>query len=255
MKREFSLALVAACFLSVVACGQKAPTWQEQYDLGVRYLAEGNYEEAIIAFTAAIEIDPKRAEAHVGRGNAYMLSGETEENLAVAKADYEKAIELDELFAEAYLGLADAYVALGDSESVVDILRQGAETIGDDSLFQTRIDELTAETEQSPELSSESSPKPTSGPRVERIDNPDNDGYRLSYYDEAGNRTREEWHRTDSTLINVAYYDEVGNMMRGDYYNEDGTLNQINYFDAAGNWVRHEVYDRAGNLIDSYIYD
>lgn len=30
-------------------------TWQEQYDLGLRYLSEGNYEEAIIAFTAAIE--------------------------------------------------------------------------------------------------------------------------------------------------------------------------------------------------------
>ena len=39
------------------------PTWQEQYDRGVRYLEDGNYEEAIIAFTAAIEIDPKRAEA------------------------------------------------------------------------------------------------------------------------------------------------------------------------------------------------
>ena len=43
-------------------------TWQEQYDLGVRYLAEGNYEEAIIAFTAAIEIDPNRVEAYMGRG-------------------------------------------------------------------------------------------------------------------------------------------------------------------------------------------
>lgn len=38
--------------------------WQEQYDLGVRYLNDGNYEEAIIAFTAAIEIDPKKPQAY-----------------------------------------------------------------------------------------------------------------------------------------------------------------------------------------------
>ena len=72
-------------------------TWQEQYDLGVRYLSEGNYEEAIIAFTVAIEINPKRAEA------------------------YER--------------LADAYAALGDIENAVEILRQGIEAIGDNTLF------------------------------------------------------------------------------------------------------------------------
>ena len=38
--------------------------------------------------TAAIEIDPKQAPVYVGRGNAYVLSGETEDNLSAAKADY-----------------------------------------------------------------------------------------------------------------------------------------------------------------------
>ena len=76
MKRRLSgLFLVLALILS--ACGGQG-SWQEQYDLGVRYLSEGNYEEAILAFTAAIEIDPARAEAYVGRGDAYVASGETE---------------------------------------------------------------------------------------------------------------------------------------------------------------------------------
>lgn len=43
-------ALVLALLL--VACtvmdGGGGDSWQEQYDLGVRYLSEGNYEEAII---------------------------------------------------------------------------------------------------------------------------------------------------------------------------------------------------------------
>lgn len=100
--------------LLLTACGAKEPTWQEQYDLGVRYLSEGNYEEAIIAFTAAIEISPNRAEAYVGRGDAYIKSSETEENLAAAQADYEKAIELDGTLVDAYLGLADVYISQGN---------------------------------------------------------------------------------------------------------------------------------------------
>ena len=62
------LALVLSLMLFLTACGksQTGSTWQEQYDLGVRYLSEGNYEEAIIAFTAAIEIDPKQPDTYIG---------------------------------------------------------------------------------------------------------------------------------------------------------------------------------------------
>lgn len=130
------------------ACGQapveesadkSGPTWQEQYDLGVRYLSEGNYEEAIIAFTAAIEIDPKQAPAYMGRGDAYIRSGETEENLLAAQTDYEMAIELDDKLAEAYLGLADVYISQGNTEKALEILRKGLSATGDDPSIAGRI--------------------------------------------------------------------------------------------------------------------
>ena len=77
------LLLLSACAanqsISTAEESSQGPTWQEQYDLGVRYLSESNYQEAIIAFTAAIELDPKQAPAYLGRGDAYVLSGETEE--------------------------------------------------------------------------------------------------------------------------------------------------------------------------------
>jgi len=106
MKKIIALLSALVLILGLCACTatepeapatdtSQGPTWQEQYDLGVRYLSEGNYEEAILAFTAAIEIDPKRAPAYVGRGDAYVGSGETEANLAAALADYEKAFELE----------------------------------------------------------------------------------------------------------------------------------------------------------------
>ena len=97
--------LIVALILCLCAC-TKAPsafTWQEQYDLGVRYLSEGNYQEAILAFTAAIEIDPKKADA--------------------------------------YLGLADAYVAAGDTDAAKDILQKGYDVTGDEGLS-ARMEEL-----------------------------------------------------------------------------------------------------------------
>ena len=95
-KRGISLLLIIILLLS--SCG-RTPTWQEQYDLGVRYLSEGNYEEAIIAFTAAIEINPNRAEA--------------------------------------YLKLADTYVSLGDFESALSLLQTGIERVNTpDNLMQ-----------------------------------------------------------------------------------------------------------------------
>ena len=62
MKRTVILLLTLVLLLTLCCCGKKnnGTTWQEQYDLGVRYLSDGNYEEAIIAFTVAIKIDSKR---------------------------------------------------------------------------------------------------------------------------------------------------------------------------------------------------
>lgn len=140
MRESITLSVIFALFLGLCACTQvvetpsQGPTWQEQFDLGVRYLSEGNYQEAIIAFTAAIEIDPKKAPAYVGRGDAYVKSGKTGENLAAAKADYEKAIELDEAIAEAYLGLADVYLLQGDVEKAQETLKRGVEKTGSETI-------------------------------------------------------------------------------------------------------------------------
>ena len=109
MKRICGLLLTLALVLGLCACGQKAettPTWQEQYDLGVKYLSEGNYQEAIIAFTAAIEIDPKQPEA--------------------------------------YIGLADVYTAQGDTDAAKKALEDGLAATGDDSV-RARLEQLEAQ--------------------------------------------------------------------------------------------------------------
>ena len=145
MRRIAALILACALALPMVSCAQKTenvPTWQEQYDLGLRYLEEGNYEEAILAFTAAIEIDPKRAEAYVGRGDTYLRVAVAQDDLKQAQTDYEMAIELDEAYVQAYLGLSDVYVRYGDVDKALEILHAALENIGNNEMISSRISEL-----------------------------------------------------------------------------------------------------------------
>ena len=100
----------------------QAPSWQTIYDLGVRYLSEGNYEEAIIAFTAAIEIDPKSAEVYEQRGNAYWELAQgtrgSEQTTAYrcAAEDYELAMQWGSETDALYRRTADAYYGAQDYE-------------------------------------------------------------------------------------------------------------------------------------------
>lgn len=138
---------VLLLIIALTACGQKVATWQEQYDLGIRYLSEGNYEEAIIAFTAAIEIDPKQAPAYVGRGDAYVgiaqfeenpesedLSAMAEENYKKALEDYLTAVDLDKLSVESYQKAAEIYKMLGDLDAATALLEHGLEVTGSEEL-------------------------------------------------------------------------------------------------------------------------
>ncbi len=85
--------------------GSDAVRFKKQLDLGQKYLSEMNYEEAVVAFNQAIEIDPRSVDA--------------------------------------YLGLADAYLGLSDEEAALAALKKGYEATGDERL-KARIDEINA---------------------------------------------------------------------------------------------------------------
>ena len=103
MKRKlWNLLLAVVLLLGLAACG-KSPEekWQEQYDLGMKYISEGNYEEAVLAFTAAIEIDPKRADTYANLAYVYASQDDMDSLLEILQRGRE---ETENLY-DALLGL------------------------------------------------------------------------------------------------------------------------------------------------------
>ena len=85
MKKVISVMLVL--LLLITGCGGN---YDAKYEEGLKYLNEGNYEQAIVCFTEAIKIDSKQYPAYVGRGQAYLYSNQPEE----AVKDYYSATNL-----------------------------------------------------------------------------------------------------------------------------------------------------------------
>lgn len=247
MKKQI-VCLLLSVLLLLTACA-KGPTWQEQYDLGVRYLSDGNYQEAIIAFTAAIEIDPKRVEAYMGRGDAYFSSGESEESLAAAQADYKTVIELDESYAQGYLSLADAYMQQGALDAAVELLQTALEKTGQDQAIADKLGEI--------EASATDDQKEQETPSDSEIDY----GYSECTYDELGRPIREDYYNAENVLYlyNIMIYDEQGRLIRRESYNPDGVLQTyaICTYDDSENSQREDYFNADGTSsgFNVYFYD
>ena len=91
-KKAWPIVLVAAILVCALAAGlllvpgmMTESRWQEQYDLGMRYLDDGDYEEAVLAFLTAIDIDPNRPEAYLGAAEAYVRQGDYDKAISILK--------------------------------------------------------------------------------------------------------------------------------------------------------------------------
>ena len=240
--------IAGICLLSflIATCGKSTEEkWQEQYDLDQQYLLEENYEEAIVTFTSAIEIDPNQMGAYIGRGNAYVLSGETEEHLAQALADYQYVLKLDEENAEAYLGIADVYIRQGDYDTALEILNEGLEKNGENEEIAAKIEEI----ESGNIMDSSGFAR-----RERRYDSEGNLRWYLDFtYDEKGRKTSVTSYTFSGDQIDQVSleYDEDGHQLVQYWWSDDGRLGEIVcQYDASGDLVREETYD--GQELSSY---
>ena len=90
--RKISILFVLVLIL-LVGCKSKEVRVQEQLDLGSKYMAELDYESAIVALNKAIKIDPKNVNAYKMLAEVYEKSGRLDD----ARATLEKVLDLDNL--------------------------------------------------------------------------------------------------------------------------------------------------------------
>ena len=186
MKRCY-IVVFLLLLLGLTSCGKSMEAkWQEQYDLGMKYVSEGNYEEAVIAFTEAIEIDPKSADA--------------------------------------YLALADIYEAQGDTESLQAILEQGLEATGDERFWERMEEQNSPRTERIDQADGSYliwEELENGGMRIHHYDADgtlyavtENDADRVQIYSASYNE--------DGSLNVESWYDPETNTGKLQYYGEDG---------------------------------
>ena len=93
MKRIKIIFVIALVGILLIGCKSKEIRVQEQLDLGSKYIAELDYESAIVALNKAIKIDPKNVDAYKMLAEVYEKSGRLDD----ARATLEKVLDLDDL--------------------------------------------------------------------------------------------------------------------------------------------------------------
>jgi tetratricopeptide (TPR) repeat protein len=96
-----------------------------QYALGAVHQSLGNRWKAAAQFRASAQLDPAYAEPYKALGDLYLTAPRRLFEEAI-KA-YSKAIDLRPFFAEAHVGLGDALAAKGDVDPAVAAYRKGLE--------------------------------------------------------------------------------------------------------------------------------
>lgn len=107
--------VLASRFVTWDAIKAAKPQAQVNVQQGTLSLREWKIPHAIAAFTRAIEIEPKYAEAYVKRGLAYYRLGQYK----AAISDYTRTLDLKRYHADAYASRGDAYRALGEMQHAI----------------------------------------------------------------------------------------------------------------------------------------
>ena len=239
MKKIISLILSLVMMLSFAGCGQKASAaWQEHYDLGLKYVSEVKYEEAILEFTKALEIDPKRAPVYIALADVYLRQGDyTSAQSALDKASSERAAsdeltrtieKMEQIYTPASTEQTGGFTLYPNGNA----FDENAEGIDVYVVYTYNIfgDMIRAETYT----------------RDGKLYN-----YAVYTYDLNRRTTRVERYNADGEIESYDTYGYYDGKVRVDVYSNDGALMgyYIDTLDARGNRIRHESYNPDGSMI------
>ena len=155
MKKLTALFLAAVLLLALFACGKESlPISNPPLILAEKFLTDLDYEQAILQFDQAIDIDPKNPRGYLGKADALLhldrqpeavqtldtgaknTRGEIRDALNETKAELEKSI------ADGFIGLSSAYKKLGFWEIAVALLKRACEAMPEESKLREVMDGL-----------------------------------------------------------------------------------------------------------------
>lgn len=121
--------IMATSSFSVYSLVAKPKYYTYFMELGAKYLQEGKYEEAILEFTKAIQIERKSTQARVGAAKGYIGLNDIDKAVSLLKEAQEIDIENKELLKEIIDLLRDI-----DPEAAYEILMRYVDYIGDGNI-------------------------------------------------------------------------------------------------------------------------
>lgn len=140
--------VILAIILVVVFSGGSSDSLQKQLDLGNKYMQEMDYEQAVAAYLAAIEIDERCVEAYIGAAEAYMAMGDMESALDILSAGYDATQDVQlENMRNSILGVGDS----AGNDAMDDSSDNGDDTVVDEgAVYLVSFDDpdLTAAAEE-----------------------------------------------------------------------------------------------------------
>lgn len=207
---------ILAVSIAIAVGGNRKNRVTEQLELGAKYLSELDYENAIAAYEAAIEIEPKNENA--------------------------------------YRGLAEVYVAMGDYEAAIDVLNEGIEQTGSEELadylanVQKAYEVFLASQNVVENFGSgkNATAEEFSNESVEEIT------YNVYEYDASGNMVRVTYYDINGEISYwyIYEYGDDGNRSQDTRYNNDGEI--VSWvepkYDADGKEIRFTYYDADGKI-------
>ena len=143
MKKIISTVLCVVLLMTIlVSCGKAQKISAAEFlDLGEKYLAELNYEQAIVQFLGVIEVEPKNVRAYLGGADAYLHLDKQADAVNLLTVGVEATdsrnlknalIGAEKSLIEGYIAIAEAYEAEGWLDKALEILQRVYEETGDE---------------------------------------------------------------------------------------------------------------------------
>ena len=145
-----TLIIVLIAIIAVIGIGATAfsisksvfDPYEQQIKLGYKFLAEGQYEEAILAFDKAITIEAKRDKAYIGKADTYFaISGEDMLTMINESLKAGYALTQSKKILDTYIRIADELCERDSYADALDLLQRGYEATSDERIKE-KIDEI-----------------------------------------------------------------------------------------------------------------